>query len=198
MKNFSIENLKKIPEFIAYEPETGNFRRLRSIGNRFKVGEVAGTINNQGYVRIMMFGMGFQAHRLAFYFMTGELPADDLEVDHINGDRSDNKWGNLRLVTHAINMQNSRTPKHNTSGHPGVLYVKTNRKWAARISVKGRMIQLGEFVEKQDAIECYLKAKRKLHEGFVGVEGKAAVLEHQRLSGAKTERNCGEQYVKYC
>lgn len=196
MKNFSIENLKRAPEFISYEPETGHFRRLKAIGNRFKVGEIAGTVNQQGYVRIMMFGMGFQAHRLAFYFMTGELPNDDLEVDHINGDRSDNKWENLRLVTHAVNMQNSRTPKHNTSGHPGVRYVKANQKWAARISVNGRMLQLGEYAEKQDAIESYLEAKRKMHEGFIGIEAKAAVLEHQQLSGATNASQLRGHYDK--
>ena len=114
IKNFSEQNLKRIPEFLKYDPETGDFSRIRVIGHRFKVGDKAGTVNKQGYVRIMMFGMGFQAHRLAFYFMTGELPPSDLEVDHINGNRSDNKWSNLRLVTHAVNMQNSRKPKHNT------------------------------------------------------------------------------------
>jgi len=183
VKNFNENNLSRASEFLSYDPLSGNFTRLKAIGNRFKVGEIAGTVNREGYVRITIFGMGFQAHRLAFYFMTGNLPPSDLEVDHINGDRADNRWVNLRLVSHAVNMQNSRIPKHNTSGHPGVLYVKANRKWAARISVNGRMVQLGEFIEKQDAIECYLKAKRTMHAGFIGIEGKAAVHEHQRLSG---------------
>ncbi|HGW3055140.1 TPA: HNH endonuclease signature motif containing protein [Klebsiella pneumoniae] len=182
IKNFSEQNLKRIPEFLKYDPETGEFSRIRVIGHRFKVGDKAGTVNKQGYVRIMMFGMGFQAHRLAFYFMTGELPPGDLEVDHINGNRSDNKWSNLRLVTHAVNMQNSRKPKHNTSGHPGILQNKKTGKWAARISVSGRMIQLGEFLDKQEAINCYLAAKQRMHEGYVGFEGKAAVQQHQRLS----------------
>lgn len=176
IKNFSEQNLRKIPDFLTYEPDTGAFIRVKSTNNRSKVGEVAGTVNKQGYVRIALFGMCFQAHRLAFFFMTGKLPPADLEVDHINGDRADNRWVNLRLVSHAVNMQNSRIPKHNTSGHPGVLYVKANRKWAARISVNGRMVQLGEFIEKQDAIECYLEAKRSRHEGFIGIGEKAAVL----------------------
>lgn len=66
IKNFSEQNLKRIPEFLKYDPETGEFSRIRVIGHRFKVGDKAGTVNKQGYVRIMMFGMGFQAHRLAF------------------------------------------------------------------------------------------------------------------------------------
>lgn len=176
MKNFSEINLKRASEFLSYDPVSGNFTRLRAIGNRFKVGEIAGTVNREGYVRITIFGMGFQAHRLAFYFMTGELPPDDLEVDHINGIRDDNSWVNLRLVSHALNMQNSRKPKHNTSGRPGVKYMARSGKWAARISMSGKMLHLGEFRKKDEAIQCYLDAKKKMHAGYIEPKVKAAVL----------------------
>ncbi|QFH49728.1 HNH endonuclease signature motif containing protein [Leclercia adecarboxylata] len=184
INNFDAENLAKIPEFISYCPETGIFIRKKASNNRFKVGDVAGTVNQQGYVRIMMFGMGFQAHRLAFYFMTGSLPADGVEVDHINGLRGDNSWVNLRLVTHAVNMQNSRKPRHNTSGHPGVGYQKRSGKWYAKLSINGSTTHLGEFHDKNDAINAYLAAKEKYHEGFISDGTKAPLHEQKGLSDA--------------
>lgn len=198
MKNFSESNLARASEFLTYEPKSGDFIRLKASNNRNKVGEVAGSVNREGYVRITIFGMGFQAHRLAFYFMTGKLPPDDMEVDHINGVRNDNSWNNLRLVSHAINMQNSRKPERNTSGCQGVSQNPRNEKWVARISLNGKSIFLGEFREKSDAIQCYLEGKKKFHPGYIEFEGKTAVRQHNQSSGCEQRglHSRGE-YVKY-
>lgn len=198
MKNFNESNLARIPDYLAYESDSGDFIRLKASNNRNKVGEVAGSVNREGYVRITMFGMGFQAHRLAFYFMTGKLPPDDVEVDHINGIRNENSWNNLRLVSHAINMQNSRKPERNTSGSQGVSLNPRNGKWVARISLSGKSIFLGEFREKDKAIQCYLEAKKKFHPGYIEFKGKTAVRQHNQSSGCEQrELNSRGEYVKY-
>ena len=91
---------KTLKENLEYCPDTGNFTWLVSKNNRVKAGAIASNINYYGYVRIGINGKQYGAHRLAFLWMTGEFPD---ECDHINHQRSDNRWENLRSVTSAEN-----------------------------------------------------------------------------------------------
>ena len=99
------------------------------------------------------------AHRVIWALVHGEWPAAD--VDHINGDRSDNRLANLRVVLHVVNTRNQRPRVNNTSGITGVTWDKAKKKWAAQISVYGRNKLIGRFDNIEDAAQARRAAQRK-------------------------------------
>jgi len=150
-------------EHFTYDPETGHFIR-RTATQKFGVGSRAGHIGPYGYWCIGHEKAKYLAHRLAFIYMTGELPK--FHVDHINGNRLDNRWGNLRDVSRTVNQQNFRRVRVDSrSGLQGVQRINVNGKWRARIRLNGKYHHIGCFATPEDAHEAYLQAKRKLHEG---------------------------------
>ena len=82
-------------------------------------------------------------------------------VDHINGNKLDNRKCNLRLCNHRDNLNNRPGNKNNTSGLKGLWYSKPNKKWVARITVHGKCINLGSYVDKLDAAKAYNTAAIK-------------------------------------
>ena len=99
---------------LHYNPETGVFTWLVSNNNRIRVGDKAGAVSSgKSYCRIKINGKSYGAHRLAFFYMHGEFPLKD--VDHVDGNGLNNKWLNLRQVTHQENQKNQRLRKDNTS-----------------------------------------------------------------------------------
>lgn len=152
-----------LQQALAYDPETGVFCWLVNRGRFAKIGAVAGATNGRGYRTVKVYGKQFYAHRLAWLLSFGEV-SEDIEIDHIDGDKSNNKLANLRAVTKAVNQQNKRQPlSTNTSGFLGVS--KSGIGWKAEILVNKKRVNLGTFVEPEIAYEAYLKAKRKHHEG---------------------------------
>lgn len=152
--------------FLDYEPETGRFLWRVSRG-KAKPGKQAGRVHHEGYVTIMIGGREYGAHRLAWLHAYGKWP--DQVIDHINGNRSDNRLENLRDVTCSANQQNRRAAcsSNKTSGLIGVTKSKGRSKYRAEIQVNGRSIHLGVYDTKQDAHEAYLKAKKDLHSGYI-------------------------------
>lgn len=134
---------ERLKELLHYDPETGVFIRRTSVNNCYKAGEIAGSVNTLGYIVLGVDRRFYKAHRLAWLYMTGDWPAS--QVDHINRVKNDNRWVNLRAATNAQNMQNKAKRSDNTSGFVGVVWVPRLNKWAARITVGGRTIQLGCF-----------------------------------------------------
>lgn len=168
MKLSNEEFREKAMQMLSYEPETGLFRwkeRRNSHGGPVMPGDIAGT-PNYGYVAIKTMGRLWRAHRLAWLFMTGSLPPKGMEIDHINGDRADNRWCNLRQVSKAQNMWNAKRPSANVSGVKGVSWVAERNQWLARITVNGRKIHLGQFDDKQQAIAARLAGEAKYHGEF--------------------------------
>jgi hypothetical protein len=153
---------KRLKEVLNYDPETGEFTWLVSAGRRVRVGDVAGYQRPDGYCRIQIDGRNYRAHRLAWLHMTGEWPPH--QIDHINGDPSDNRTSNLRPATHSQNMANSRKPRHNTSGFKGVSWQAAQRKWVASLKVNGRTRFLGRFDCPAAAHAAYVAAAVK-HSG---------------------------------
>jgi hypothetical protein len=150
---------ERLKVLLHYDPETGIFTRLVQTGSRTRVGDVAGGVNVHGYRQVGVCGRLYYAHRLAWLYMTGEWPPH--HTDHINGDRDDNRWPNLRLATHAQNLANSRKSKNNTSGLKGVSWDARKRKWFAQITVSRRHHFLGYFDDPTSAHGAYIDAAEK-------------------------------------
>ncbi len=139
MKEITQERLQ---ELYNYEPVTGIFTCIRT-------DKQASSIHN-GYVRMTIDYKDYYAHRLAFLYVTGNFPVDT--VDHINHNKSDNRWSNLRVVTHQENCKNTPLYSTNNSGTSGVYWHKRDKKWIACIYVNGKKKHLGCFDNKDDAI----------------------------------------------
>lgn len=152
------EYLKSI---LHYDPDTGILTRLTDT-TRGKAGDIAGDQMPNGYWRVYISPSRWYVHRLAFIYMTGSEPPED--VDHINGDTSDNRWDNLRCVSRQENLVNSKRSKANTSGVTGVSWFRETDQWRAQIYCKGRRYSLGLFTDWFDAV-CARKAAEISH-GF--------------------------------
>lgn len=155
---------------LHYDPETGLFRWKTSSSNRIKVGGIAGTAHNAGYVSICINSRLYLAHRLAFLYLEGVLPSD--EIDHINGVRNDNRWANLRHATHAQNLKNTSTFSHNTSGMRGVYRRKDTGRWQAQIKLGGKNIALGCFDTSEEASRVREITAQRLFGDFYRVTGR--------------------------
>ena len=150
---------RQLKEQLHYEEETGRFTWIINRGPARK-GAEAGDVHvtrGKNYRRIGVLGYRPKAHRLAFLYVTGSFP--DGEVDHEDGDGLNNRWSNLRAVTHAENGKNIRLQINNVSGAAGVCWRKRVKKWQARINANGARKHIGYFTNKEDAI-----AARKLAE----------------------------------
>lgn len=152
---------EKLKQLLHYNPETGVFTRKATTSSRSVAGSIAGCIDWHGYRLVFIEGARYGAHRLAWLYMTGSWPAE--QVDHKNGIRSDNQWDNLREATNAQNCQNSATYKSNTSGFKGVTWDSSRGKWKAQIAVNGKQKIIGRFADKVVAHQAYLTAKSELH-----------------------------------
>ena len=132
-------------------------------------GKEAFTVRSHGYLQGGLFGKMVRAHRVMWAMHYGEWPKG--EIDHINGNPSDNRIKNLRQVTGSENMRNTRLRSNNTSGQVGVYWLAQRGKWAARLKVDGRVIHLGCFESKKDAVQARKEAE-KTH-GFHENHGRA-------------------------
>lgn len=147
-------------EYLNYDPETGVFTRIKSTTRPGRVGAVAGAEDSRGHIQVRVLGKLYLAHRLVWLYVHGVWPT--YQIDHINGVRSDNRLSNLREVSASVNQQNQRRPR---SVNPYLGVTKRHDKWRARITVEGRLTQLGTFDTPEEARDAYLEAKRKLHAG---------------------------------
>lgn len=151
----------KVAEALDYNPETGSMTwktRPRShfstdrgfnIFNSSYAGSPAGVIGNHGYLQIHIFGKIYLAHRLIMLIKNSAFPEGD--VDHINGDRSDNRLCNLRLVTRQQNLKNRSLPSTNKSGVNGVHWRKNRGCWEAKIRINGKCMYIGSFKDIEAA-----------------------------------------------
>ena len=131
----------RVKEILNYDRETGVLS-CRVDRWMLKVGDVVGNLMADGYLRLSIDGRTYKAHRVIWLWMTGEWPKKD--IDHVDLNRSNNCWKNLRVATKSQGGANRRRPANNTSGLKGVCLLRSGR-WQSAIKVNGRNIYLGLF-----------------------------------------------------
>jgi hypothetical protein len=194
----SLPDQPTLRRLLDYDPETGELRwRARSSDlfaadavrgrdvacrtwNRRYAGKPAfGKIDNHGYRAGKLFHVSRTAHRIIWKWMTGEEPP---EIDHINGDRTDNRWFNLRSVTTSLNRMNQRQSARNRSGVTGVHFEAAKGKWVACMQVSGRRFNLGCFDRFDDAVAVRRAAEKG--RGFGPNHGAPSGQNHRRAADA--------------
>ena len=148
----------ELKDLITYNPETGIATWKTPTSNRVRKDRPA-SYTNQGYVFLRINNKLYGVHRLAFLYMSGVIPA---EVDHIDGNRANNAWNNLRSVTRAENNRNRRRQYNNTSGTTGVIWDRNRNKWRASIKLNGKTKYLGRFSTKEAAAAARQRAQKNL------------------------------------
>jgi len=149
---------ERLRELLDYDLDTGQFYWKVSSANCIKVGAIAGYTNN-GYVVICISRKHYYAHRLAFLYMEGYLPEND--VDHINRISDDNRWKNLRHTTRQCNNRNRKIHANNKSGITGVSWEKLYNKWVSQITIDGENFNLGRFKILKEAAQARWEAEVK-------------------------------------
>ena len=151
---------ERLRELLDYDPDTGEFRWKVRRGPK-SAGSIAGRLwwraaDDHRCWRINVCGEEHRAHRLAWLWMTGNWPLED--IDHADGNGVNNQWQNLRLATASQNNANRRVYKSNELGVKGVRRRTNSCKYEARIRVNGKLIYLGLFKKKDEAAAAYKKA----------------------------------------
>lgn len=159
---------ERLKELMHYNPDTGVFTWLKSRGGAVKAGDIAGVLHHDGYILIKINGKIYLAHRLAWLYKTGCCPAD--MVDHINQNKADNRWCNLREATRSQNAQNTGLQVNNTSGVRGVDWCKQEGKWRVRCTLDGKRYNLGLYDDLKTAAAVASNARKKLYGEFASHE----------------------------
>lgn len=162
----------KIKDYPSQQVLKDNFRYCDS-GNlywrfhsdvRVDISKPTGHIEKSGYVRVRFHGQRYSLHRLIYIYHHGAIP-DDLVIDHISGDNTDNRVNNLQAISARDNVIKQKKNPNNTSGYRGVCWIKLNNKWRASITVN-RTIHIGLFENVVDAAKAYDKAALEYHGEF--------------------------------
>ena len=144
-----------IRDFLTYDPETGIFlrKKLPGRGGLHRDPKV-GSIESNGYHSITHMGVRYRSHRLAWWFVYGEMPPTNLDIDHVNGHRQDNRIANLRLATRSQNNVNGR-PKRHGRKYCGVFFCKDTGRWRACLGLNYRRVDLGRHDTPEAAARAY-------------------------------------------
>lgn len=121
--------VKQVTDKFSYDPETGILTSRVKYGSKPE-GRVVGCTDERGYVRVRVGGMLIKAHRVIWFMQTGDVPPI---IDHINRDKGDNRWCNLRIATSSENAGNASISPRNTSGFKGVSFDKSRNRWRASV-----------------------------------------------------------------
>lgn len=153
----------EIRRLMTYDPETGVCRWLVNRGTRSLAGNVAGSPHCEGYLHCRIYRKQYMLHRLIWLWMTGEWPRN--QIDHVNGNRIDNRWANLRDVLPHENNQNRAliSKNNNTSGLIGIYWSTRDKNWRAQLRHKGKLYNIGRYATVEDALRARNAFKFKMH-----------------------------------
>lgn len=152
-------------EYLNYEPETGKLFWKKKTSNRVKkIGDECTAVNTHGYKIVRLFNKLYTQHRIAWLLFYKKLPS--YFIDHINGNRIDNRITNLREANYTLNAQNHGISNVNTSGKIGVSYCNYYNKYVSYIDVLGKRKNLGYNSTLEKAIKVRKEAELK----FFGFE----------------------------
>lgn len=172
-------------QLLRYEPETGKLFWQKGNGQR----EAFASIRGEGYRHGKILGKWFDAHRMIWVVHYGEWPKG--HIDHINGDRGDNRIVNLRDVPpNKENNRNIAIPRDNKSGVMGVCWCKNHKKWHVRIKARGENVYVGAFINFDDAVTARRAAERKY--GYHSNHGTRASTQRPRNRRRSPGLACGE------
>lgn len=169
-KNWPALTLDRLKELLSYDPSTGEWIWNVARGSAIK-GAPCNLIGSVGYVVITVDGKGWTGHRLAWFYQTGEVPT--CEIDHINGNRADNRFSNLRKATSSQNKCNTGMRPCNTSGFKGVSFNKGAKKWTAKCRHNGKQFHIGYFETAEAASDAYCAFAKRVHGEFFFSEAAA-------------------------
>jgi len=163
---------ERLLELLRYDKETGLFIHIKKRSG-VKLGSVAGAVMPVGYVYIAVDGKKYYAHRLAYFYVEKKWP---IEVDHINGNKADNRWENLRAASRQQNAVNIKRRSPSRSGFRGVTRTSVGT-WAASINRNGVRHYLGCFKTKEEASEARDNFAKALDGEFYCEQNKKSELE---------------------
>jgi hypothetical protein len=156
---------EELTQILNYDPQTGCLY-WKSPRPKIKVGAKAGHLHRRGYINLEINGKHYAAHRIVWMYVTGRFP--EKMLDHINGNKTDNRFENLREATNGQNRANSRTTnKHGLKGVRLLPWIKEGgRCWEAKITANGRVRYIGCFFSKEEAHQAYCEEAKKAHGEF--------------------------------
>ena len=153
----------RLREILDYSPETGIFRWKVSRGGTARAGSIAGWKRPDGYVRINVDRKLHYAHRLAWLYVYGQRVTK--EIDHINGDPSDNRIANLREASHSENLANQKLRADNKAGFKGVSAL-ADGTYLAAVQRQGEKVVAGYFRDPKKASVAYLSSAQTVYGDF--------------------------------
>lgn len=161
MKQFE----QRIRERLVIDETSPSGLKWNHLAGKKARGKQAGAVTHYGYWNVGVSENGvakkFLAHRIIWFLAYGHWP--DGEIDHVNGNRADNRLSNIREASHSENACNSKMRSNNSSGTKGVYFNKSVGKWQSQITVDGKHTYLGLFTDIADAKNAVMCAREKLH-----------------------------------
>ena len=141
----------------------GELTRISVISKKTKIGDVPGWIGKRGYKYLNIYNKKYYVHRVIWLMHYGYLPKF---IDHIDGNRLNNRIENLRACTLSENSCNSKIRSDSTSKIKGVNWFKPKQKWRARVSLNKKEYHFGYFLTKEEAENAVIIGRKKIHREF--------------------------------
>lgn len=155
------ESQEELKQIFIYKD--GQLFWREKTNNRINTVNPAGNKTPLGYVRVRINNEMYMLHRVVYKYFHGEVTGF---IDHIDGNRSNNKIENLRLCSWGQNQQNAKLKSNNKSGYKGVSWSESKKRWLCRIMANGKMVLDCRFKDKEDAIEKVRTEREKHHKQF--------------------------------